>query len=143
MSHATFILNDDKPLNQYKLPVPLFEVTIVGNFNQSLQDLPKSVHTVTLQTMNVLPYNTIPNTVERINMLSFPKTNEPLNITCFVKIIQIDYLPISICEYMQGENVTPLVEKKKINADKIISVLFKKLPFGCILVDKFDNIILQ
>ncbi len=57
-----FILNKDKPLSHYKLPKPIFLITISENFNQSLEDLSETVETIIfcgkygLITVNSIPY---------------------------------------------------------------------------------------
>jgi len=138
--HAEFHLSENKPLDEYKLPVPLFHVCITGSFNQSLEKLPSSVDTIKFCVNNLLPYNTIPFGITEIIIHTFPTCLQVLNVPASVKIIKINYLPISITDYMTRP--TMFVDIRKKNLDTLIPILFQKIPFGCVVLDFFNEQIL-
>ena len=143
--HGEFHLSENKPLKEYKLPIPLFHVCVADIFNQSLEDLPQSVETVVFLTNNLLPYNTIPHGIVKIVMHTFPcfyKSYVPLNIPLSVKIIEINYLPISVIDYLNNVyHNQNFLDKRKKNIDEIIPVLFQKIPFECVVVNFFNELI--
>ena len=131
-----FILNEDKPLSYYKLPKPLFEITISENFNQSLEDLSETVESIIFcGKYGLITVNSIPCTVKKLifNLLWHKLDNLPSSI----EVIQMNN-PIFRFDLLYYKN--NFEERLKI-INNIIEKNILKIPFNCILINSNNEII--
>jgi hypothetical protein len=132
-----FILNEDKPLSKYKLPKPLFEITISENFNQSLEDLPETIEIITFSgKYGLITVNSIPNTVKKLifNLLWHKLDNLP----CSIEVIQMNN-PIFRFDFL-APNKNNFKQQLK-NIYNIIEKNVSKIPFDCIVINSNNEII--
>ena len=116
LTHLTF--GWDFNQNVDKLPSNLTHLTFGKEFNQNINKLPSSINYLGL-TSDSLVKNNIPIIITKINIIFSHYDEHNENIT----------------------NLPPTIQEIKINNKDKIHYL-KKIPYGCVVKDEDDNIII-
>lgn len=116
-----------------KLPNSITYLTVGNNFNQLVENLPISITDLNLGYKFNQPIDKLPMSIKNLSI--FTNSNLVNNIPNNVEEIFFFFTPGFSTDI---ENIPPTVKKITINDSTKIQ-LIKKLPFECIVFDKFNN----
>ena len=127
-----YTLDKNKPLVEYDIPLSINMLRITPYFYHSLNDLASTIKTIYLEyTNNMIPLQTIPNTIEKIYLSHRNLNNVQIPISV-KQILIIDYYLPDNRDYCIDLNRAPMIHK-------LLTKL--KLPVGCIVTTLENEII--
>lgn len=122
-----------------ELPKKLSYLKFGDKFNQNIDKLPGSLKSLTLGFEFNKTTDKLPNSLRQLGFYSYKSLKN--NIPNFIEIIDIYFCGNE--KYNESINNIPSnIKTVRINDKKRIDFI-KKLPFGCILTDLEDNILLS
>jgi hypothetical protein len=148
MSNTVFLLKNG--FYNKDIPNTTIHLMISNDYNDYLSNLPDGVIELTIFTKNKLFYSNIPNNIKIININlstlhyynifldNLPISLKKIRLNDYSKYTEFEFLDNNIEDY-------PIECIRRQNMLSIIKKFIVKIPFDCIITNKFDEelVILQ
>jgi len=142
--------NVDKEIEASDIPENTKHVVIPSKYSFGLLNLPEHVNELSLESKYVIPYNSITPSVEILNIRLSTITRFGIKIDNLPPILKkirlLDYSKFTEFEFITNnlyDSIYSIEERLRNNMKKIIIDNIKRVPYDCIVTNKFDEVLLD
>ena len=142
MSTKIFLLKNG--IEEEDIPKNIVHLIVAHDYNKILYNLPETIFELTIMTNNKVFYNNIPTQIKIINISLSNLCDGNIileNLPFFLEKIRItDYSKYTEFEFLEKNVEIYIIEvKRRQNMLKIIKKHIIKIPFGCIITNKYNE----
>jgi hypothetical protein len=142
--------NVEKEIDYDDIPENIKHIAIPSGYSFGLLNIPEYVNELTLQSKSIIPYNSIVPTIEILNIClltigysgikidNLPPTLKKLRLLDYSKHTEFEFLTNNLYN-----SVYSIEERRRNNMKKIINGNIIKIPFDCMITNKFDEELLD